>query len=122
MECIDLALTAFTRRSRSVTASHRAAGLSRGLEPGEFVLVRDPADDEHFTATVADIHFELEDTVYRLELGTRVTAGEAAEWLSAAVEPAVGGRVSARQLMDMLSELRRGERALEELLGSARRG
>lgn len=121
MERIDVALSAFTRRSRSVAVGHVAAGLSRGLEPGEFVLVRDPADGAHFTAAVADIDFELEDTVYRLEIGARVTAAEAAEWMAPEAE-AAPGRVSARQLMDMLGELRRRERALEEFLGDVVRG
>lgn len=121
MERIDATLTAFTRRSRSLAVSHVAAGLARGLEPGEFVLVHDPADAAHFTATVADIDFELDDTVYRLELGTRVTAAEAAEWLAPEPDPSTG-QVSTRQLMDMLGELRRRERALDELLGGIRRG
>ena len=62
MEQIVVALSPFTRRSRSMAISHIAAGLSRGLEPGEHLVLHDPVADEHFTAVVADIDFELTDT------------------------------------------------------------
>lgn len=117
MERVVVELTPFTRRSRSVAVSHRAAALPRGLEPGEFVVVHDPSDEADFTATVADIGFELEDTVYRLELGTRITPEEAAEWLAPEPSAEETGHVSTRRLMDLLLELRRRERALQEILG-----
>lgn len=119
MERVVVELSRFSRRSRSLAVSHVASGLSRGLEQGEYVVVHDPADGVDFTATVADIHFELEDTVYRLELGTRITADEAADWLAPTVPD--DGRVSTRQLMDLLGELRRRERALQEFLGETAR-
>ncbi|WP_435768346.1 hypothetical protein [Nocardioides sp. SYSU DS0651] len=109
MEQIQAGLSPFTRRSRSLAVSHVEQGLSRGLEPGEHVLVHDPVADEHFTAVVADIHFELHDTGYRLELGTRITAGEAAEWLEP--RPAADeDRPTTRDIVDLLAELRRSER------------
>lgn len=120
MERVVVGLSPFSRRSRSLAVSHVVSGLSRGLEPGEYVVVHDPADGTDFTATVADIHFELEDTVYRLELGTRITADEAAEWVAPS-GPDDDGHVSTRQLMDLLGELRRRERALQEFLGETAR-
>jgi hypothetical protein len=120
MEQIVVELSAFTRRSGSVAVGHVRAGLSRGLEPGELVLVHDPADGADFTAAVADIDFELADTVYRLELGTRITAAETVEWLAPTPAEAPAGHVSARRLAELLGELRRRERALEEFLGAQR--
>ncbi len=96
--------------------SHVGSGLPHGLEPGEYVVVHDPTDGADFTATVADIDFTLEDTVYRLELGTRITPAEAAEWLAPAADE-TDAPMSTRRLMDLLGELRRRERALQEFLG-----
>lgn len=120
MERVVVELSPFSRRSRSLAVSHAACGLHRGLEPGEYVVVHDPVEDADFTATVADVHFELDDTVYRLEIGTRITTEEAAEWLAPAV-PDGDGRVSTRQILDLLGELRRRERALQEFLGDTAR-
>lgn len=120
MEQIVVALSPFTRRSRSLSVSHVQQGLSRGLEPGEHVLVHDPAADEHFTAVVADIHFELEDTDYRLELGTRITAAEAAEWLAPAEPGGDGDRLTTRDIVDLLAELRRSERDISTALAALR--
>ena len=120
MERVVAELSPFSRRSRSLAVSHVAVGLSRGLEPGEHVVIHDPTEGSDFTAAVADIHFGLEDTVYRLELGTRITAEEAAAWTAPTVVDH-DGRVSARQMVELLGELRRRERALQELLGGAAR-
>jgi hypothetical protein len=120
MERVAVEMGPFSRRSRSLVVSHVASGLTRGLEPGEYVVVHDPSDGVDFIAVVADIHFELEDTVYRLELGTRITSGEAAEWVAPPVAED-DGRVSTRQLMDLLGELRRRERALQEFIGETAR-
>lgn len=113
-------LSAFTRRSGSVAVSHVGAGLTRGLEPRELVLVHDPSDGADFTAAVADIDFELDDTVYRIEIGTRITAAEAAEWLAPPPVDAPEGHVSAQRLVALLGELRRREQALEKLLDAGR--
>jgi hypothetical protein len=114
VEQIEVALSPFTRRSLSLAVSHLDHDLTRGLEPGEHLLVHDPVADEHFTAVVADIHFDLEDTGYRLQLGTRITAAEATEWLT----PAADGddRLTTRDLIDLLAELRRGERDISAAL------
>jgi hypothetical protein len=100
MELIEVELTEFTRRSRSVVVSHRAAGVRRGLEYGERLLVR--TGGEYRTAIVADIDFDLDDTTYRMILGGVVPADLAEERLAGDV-PAVPGRVSVHDIADMLA-------------------
>ncbi|NYI45928.1 hypothetical protein BJ993_003008 [Nocardioides aromaticivorans] len=117
MEQIVVALSPFTRRSRSLGVSHRDHYLSRGLEPGEHVLVHDPLADEHFRAVVADVEFELDDTTYRLEIGGRITADEADEWLS---PPAGDGHLTTVEIVALLEELRRSERDVHAALADLR--
>lgn len=113
MEQIVVPLSPFTRRSRSLAVSHVEQGLIRGLEPGEHVVVHDPLAEEHFSAVVADIEFELTDTSYRLEIGGRITAAEAEEWL----EPAGGeGHLTTGEIVALLAELRRSERDISTAL------
>ena len=107
MELIDIELTEFTRRSRSVMLAHSEAGLSRGLEYGERVLLHTGA--EYRTAVVADIDFDLEDTHYRLVLGGRVPAELALERAAGTV-PTVSGRVSVHDVADMLARSGAGHR------------
>ncbi len=122
MERIELDLNDFTRRSRSVAVSHRSTTLTRGLEPGEQVLLHDP-ERGHWTATVADLHFDLDDTVYRLELGVRLSETEAEERLHPAVADAetaaLTGRVSAQQLLDLIGQMRRSQRELHDVVNRA---
>lgn len=79
MEIVEAELSTFTWRCRSLRVSHREAGLTRGLEPGEEVLVHDagPLRLGHVTAWVADVEFDLADTCYRLELGSAVSGATA---------------------------------------------
>ena len=107
MESIDIELSEFTRRSRSVVVAHRAAGIGRGLEYGERVLVH--SDGEYRTAVVADIDFALDDTHYRLVLGGRVPADLAQERIDGTV-PTVSGRVSVHDIADMLARSGAGHR------------
>lgn len=108
MELIDIELSEFTRRSRSVVLAHRAAGLDRGLEYGERVLLH--ADDgEYRTAVVVDIDFALEDTHYRLVLGGRVP-GEIARERATGTVPPQSGRVSVHDIADMLARSGAGHR------------
>lgn len=113
MEQIMVALSPFTRRSRSLAVSHVEQELSRGLEPGEHVLVHDAHADEYFSAVVADVEFELADTSYRLELGGRITPAEAAEWMA---PPREDGHFTTRDIVDLLAELRRSERSVSAAL------
>jgi hypothetical protein len=107
VELIDIELSEFTRRSRSVVVAHGAAGLERGLEYGERVLLH--TGDEYRTAVVADIDFDLEDTHYRLILGGRVPAELAQERLDGNPAP-VSGRVSVYDIADMLARSGAGHR------------
>lgn len=106
METIDVALGEFTRRSRSVAVRHTDTTLTRGLEPREQVLVHDPSVG-YYAATVADIDFEPADTIYRLELGVRLSDQEATE---RALRPVVAGAapVTRQDLLDLLRDLRSG--------------
>lgn len=115
MQQIRAMLTPFTLRSRSVRVGHTGSGLERGLDLGEHVLVHDPAAGIHHTAVVADIDFELEDTTYRLELGTRITATEADERLAPRSERPTD-RVTARDIAELLGELRRDRACVETAL------
>lgn len=115
MEQIQSPLTAFTLRSGSVRVSHLESGLGRGLDLGEQLVVCDPSSGLHVTATVADVDFELEDTTYRLALGREITAGEAAEWLTAGESNQVP-RLSTRDVTALLDILRAGRLDVAEAL------
>jgi hypothetical protein len=101
VELIDIELSEFTRRSRSLVLTHSASGLSRGLEYGERVMLH-TGGDEYRTAVVADIDFELEDTHYRVILGGRVPADLALERVNGTA-PSISGRVSVHDVADMLA-------------------
>jgi len=113
MEQLDARLGQLTLRARSLPVRHSAARLRRGLEPGEQVLVRDVPSGEYYYAAVADVDFEVDDTVYRLELGARITPAEAAEWLAPTRSAAPGGHVTTREIVELLAELRRGRSRLQ---------
>jgi hypothetical protein len=104
MEAIDIDLSDFTRRCRSVSVSHVAASLPRGLEPGEQVVLHDRVHG-YYTGVVADLDFEPADTVYRVEIGVRLTDLEALERLHGVLEP-TGGRITRQDLLDLLGQLR----------------
>jgi hypothetical protein len=86
--------------------AHSATALTRGLEPGEKVLVRDGG--QHWRATVRDISFDLTDTHYRLELGAAVDADEAGLLLaSPCTDPAgTAGTVDTADVLDLLRRAR----------------
>ena len=117
MEQIVVALSPFTRRSRSLGVSHVEQGLIQGLEPGEHVLVHDPVADEHYRAVVADVEFELTDTSYRIEIGGRITAAEATEWLAPSSSE---GHLTTGEIVALLDELRRSERDVTAALATLR--
>lgn len=114
MEQIELQLSEFTLRSRSVAVSHVAASLQRGLELGEPLVVRDTSRGRFFAAVVADVDFELSDTVYRIELGSRLAAEEASDWLAPATAPE-SDEFTTRQILELLGELNRSRRMMRAL-------
>jgi hypothetical protein len=95
-----------------VRASHVRAGLERGLELHEDVVVH-CADGEFLAATVVGHDFELDDTLYRLELGVRLPLREAAVRLGVE-EQDLGERgraIGVQDVLDLLGRLRRGRRS-----------
>lgn len=80
MELVDVALSDFTRRSRTLRVSHSDSGLVRSLELGETLLVRDPETGFH-SAVVAEIEGEG-DVVYTVVVGGRVPEDLAQEKLA----------------------------------------
>jgi hypothetical protein len=117
MEHIEVELSEFTRRSRSTVVSHVAAGLSRGLEPGEQVVLHD-ATHGSFAGEVVDLEFEPADTLYRIRVGVRLGVEDALERLGGA-QPS-GERVGHQELLDLLGELR-GRRGGRLSIGGGRR-
>jgi hypothetical protein len=107
VELIDIELSEFTRRSRSVVLTHSDSGLARGLEHGERVLLH--TGEEYRTAVVADIDYDLADTHYRLILGGRVPTDLALE-RAEATSPSAPGRVSVHDIAEMLADSRAGQR------------
>ncbi|MFL6156719.1 MAG: hypothetical protein ACJ72D_11535 [Marmoricola sp.] len=105
MELIEIELSDFTRRSRSLALTHSSTTLTRGLEYGERVLVL--AGSEYRTAVVADVEFALTDTHYRLVLGGRVPTEQAEHALLGEItvtrDDLVAGRVSVTDVADMLA-------------------
>ncbi len=102
MELVDVTLTDFTRRSRSVVIAHSDTALTRGLDYGESLLVRVDGG-EYRTAVVVDIMFQADDTEYRLVLGGRVPGDLVAERLETPVRrERTRERVSVNDIVDML--------------------
>jgi hypothetical protein len=104
MEQVEIELADFTLRCRSVAVSHRGAGLARGLEPGEQLLLHDRRRG-WFLGRVADLDFTATDTLYRIQVGVRLTDGEAAERLSGAAPAAGPGAVAIPEVLDLLGVL-----------------
>jgi hypothetical protein len=104
MEAIDVELSDFSLRCRSLAVSHLAASLPRGLEPGEQVVLHDRARG-YFTAHVADFDFEPHDTVYRMTLGVRISREEAHGRILGRMAPAPGP-LTKQDLLDLLGQLR----------------
>ena len=112
METIDVELSDFTLRARSMLVSHVSGSLARGLEPGEQVLLRDRGRG-WFSAYVADIAFEPADTVYRVEIGVRLTEEEAGERLGRRTASAVGS-LTKQDVLDLLGDLRAAGRTVPQ--------
>jgi hypothetical protein len=104
MEIIEPAAMLRGEGERRVLVAHSQTGLRRGLDFGEPVILR-VEDGEHHVARVTDITFELEDTVYTLELGGRVPA-ELARERAAGLDPAKHD-LPLHEIVDLLHGLRR---------------
>ncbi len=108
MELVESIVPQLSRRSRSLVVRHTAAGLLRCLEPGEAVVVHDPTSGDYWAGAVADVDFEVADTVYRVELGVRLPEDHARERIGAPV----GHGALTEETVDMQDLL--------DLLGAAR--
>lgn len=85
---------------------HSATTLTRGLDPGEEVVILD-ADGEYHAAAVVDIAFTLDDTVYVLQTGVRLPE----EHARARLESAAGtGPHDVDGVVDLIGEMLRRAR------------
>lgn len=104
MEIIEPTEIGRGQDDRTVLVAHSHTGLRRGLDHGEAVILR-AEDDEHHVARVVDITFELDDTVYTIEVGGRVPADLARE-RAAGLDPAAHD-LPLHEIIDLLHGLRR---------------
>ncbi|WP_193605310.1 hypothetical protein [Nocardioides dongkuii] len=97
--------------TRTFPVHHTGTRLTRGLEPGEEVVVLD-ADGEFHSAFVVDIDFTLDDTVYVLEAGVRLPHEVARDRLDA---PDSDDRdtTGVDGVIDLIGEMLRRDRADE---------
>lgn len=87
--------------------SHVESRLRRALEPGEDVVLLD-LDGEYHSGFVADLRFELEDTLYVIDRGVRLPPEQATERLDDADGgPEARGLYSTQSVLDMLAEWKR---------------
>ncbi|MDP2773493.1 MAG: hypothetical protein Q8O61_08030 [Nocardioides sp.] len=82
---------------------HRETRLERGLDHDESVIVLD-VDGGFHAAVVDEVDFTLDDTVYRLRMGARLSADLAADRLSGT--PMSVERLQVHDVADLLGELR----------------
>lgn len=101
MQLIEITLSGFARRCRSLSVRHSDLELARGLEYGERVLVL--SDGEYRTAVVNHIDFDLDDTHYQLVLGGLVPPELARERLAGTVPATPTHRVSVHDVADLLA-------------------
>ena len=89
---------------RLVVVAHSHTGLSRGLDHDEPVILV-AEDGEHHVARVTDIDFELDDTIYTIELGGRIPA-DLARQRAGGLDPAKHD-LPLQEIVDLLHGLRR---------------
>ncbi len=106
MELVNATVSELTRRSRTLRVTHSSTALTRGLELGESLLVRD--SEGYWSAIVAEIEFEIEDTVYLLALGGRVPEELAQEKLAGLAPAHDDGSLSLHDVIDLLGRARAG--------------
>ncbi len=71
---IVLPIEARSMFGRQVRVAHSATGLSRGLDPDEYVVLRDSLLDRRFLARVVDLEFDLDDTYYSVQVDGMLAA------------------------------------------------
>jgi hypothetical protein len=83
---------------RQLRVAHSAAGVSRGLEPDEYVVLRDPELGRRFLGRVVDLDFDLDDTYYSVQVEGMLAAAVADEYTRA-------GAVHTNDVAALLREL-----------------
>lgn len=84
---------------------HSRTTLTRGLDPGEELVILD-SDGEYHAAVVVDLAFTLEDTVYVLQTGVRLPE----EHAIARLEAHDGARGDVDGVVDLIGEMLRRAR------------
>jgi hypothetical protein len=103
MEIIELDAAVRVRGEHTLVVGHSLTQLTRGLEPRESVVLH-TADGDFYAAQVRGIGFELDDTIYTLEVGGRLPEDLALERV-AGLDPAEHD-LSLHELVDLLGDLR----------------
>ena len=103
MELIEVDRVVRGRDAHTAVVAHSETELRRGLEFGEPVVLRVGGRD-HYAAKVRQIEFELDDTIYTLDLGARLPGDLAAERL---VGLTADHDLELHELVDLLGDLRR---------------
>ena len=109
MELIELPYTGteLSAMRGPVIVSHVESRMRRALEPGEDVVLLD-LDGEYHSGFVADLRFELEDTLYVIDRGVRLPPEQASERLDDADGgPEARGLFSTQSVLDMIAEWKR---------------
>jgi hypothetical protein len=116
MELIDVMVSTrlLNGLAGTFTLAHASTDLTRGLNPLEEVVIRD-LDGELHAATVEDIDYTLDDTVYLLQVGVRLPPEIAEERLrqdgpGATSENPEDGVEDVQSIVDLLGRLRRRPR------------
>lgn len=91
-------------RSAQVRVAHSSTTLRHGLEPGEGVILATDDGEQHL-AVVAAHEYELEDTIYVLEVGGRIPSEMADRLVAGAAEPE--GEEGLTEVVQLLGQLRR---------------
>lgn len=104
MNRVKVAMTAEQLNGKYfVTARHSESQLDRGLELAESLVVLD-ADGHYRAGTVEQVDFSIDDTSYRIRLGSRLPEDLATERISGAVLSR--DRQSVHDVVDLLGDLR----------------
>lgn len=84
---------------RRLRVAHTAAGLPRGLEPDEYVVLRDADLDRRYLGRVVGIEFDLEDTYYDVHVDGALAAAVADRYVGH------GEVVETQGVVELLGEL-----------------
>ena len=116
MELIDVMVSTrlLSGLAGTFTLAHASTDLTRGLNPLEEIVIRD-LDGELHAATVEDIDYTIDDTIYLLQVGVRLPPEIAEERLlhdgpGARSESPADGVESVQSIVDLIDRLRRRPR------------